>query len=148
VGGRAFATKYNRGEGPRTGVPRESNDATRMTIVRVPAGVATALARPGGSGTNGTVHHHNWTLATRASIRRGTGFWLALEGVDRDNGSRNGGEVRIMLLNGTDVESLVSTVVSRAVKPFYQSRQQLMQSSGIGSPSVERRPLERFASGG
>jgi hypothetical protein len=118
VGGRALATKYNRGVGHQTGVPGESNNSTRVTFVRVPARMATALALPRGSRANGLVHRHDRTLASRTLCRRGMGFWLAPKRIGRDDGSRNGGEDRITLLNATDGKSLVATVVSRAVKSF------------------------------
>jgi hypothetical protein len=136
VGGRAVATKYNRGVGLQTGVPGESNNSTRVTFVRVPARMATALALPRGSRANGLVLRHGRTLASRTLCRRGMGFWLAPKRIGRDDGSRNGGEVRITLLNATDGKSLVATVVSRAVKSLYQSSQHLEQSMGIGSRSL------------
>ena len=131
VGGRALATKYNRGHGRQTGVPEESNDSTRVTITRVSARMATALARPRRGRANGCVHHRDRTLASRTLFRRGMGFWLAPKCVGRDTGSRNGGEVLITLLNATNGRSLVATVVSRTVEPLYQSIQHLKQSTGL-----------------
>jgi hypothetical protein len=96
VGIRALLTKYNRGGGRRTGVPGESNDSTRVTLVRVPARMASALARPGGGRTKGLAHRHG-RLVSRTLFRSGMGFWLAPTGVVRGDGSRTGGEVRITL---------------------------------------------------
>jgi hypothetical protein len=117
-------------------VSGESNDSTKLTFARVPARMATALARPGGGGAKRSVDLHDRALALRTWFRRGMWFWPAPKGVDRDDVSRNGGEVRITLLNSTDGRSPVATVVSRAVESLYRSRRHLKQSIGIGPRSL------------
>lgn len=116
MGGGALATKYNRGVEVRTRVSLESNDSTKLTFARVPARMATALARPGGCRAKGSVDHHDRTLGLRTWFSREMWLRLAPKGIRRDDGSRSGGEVRITLLNATDGRSLVATVVSRAVE--------------------------------
>jgi hypothetical protein len=140
VGRRALATKYHRGVGLRTKVPGESNDSTSVTIAHVPARMATAFARPGGGSTKGSIERHDRRLASRTLFRRGMGFSLASKGASRNDGSRNTAEVRITLLEAIDGRSLVTTVVSRAAKSLYQSRQHLKQSIDIGSRSLVTGP--------
>jgi hypothetical protein len=140
VGGSTLTTKYNRGDGLRTGVPGESNHSARVTLANVPARIMTlALARPGGGRAKGWVGRHDGTLASRTLFRR-----AALKGDGRDDGSRNGREVRITLLRTTDGESLVATVGSRAVGSPYQSSRHLKQSIDIGPRSLVTSSMERY----
>ena len=71
-------------------------------------------------------------------------FRLAPKGVGRDVGLRNGGEVRITLLNTTDGRSLVATVVSRAVVSLYQSRQAPSSPLALDLEFWSLSPMERF----
>ena len=67
----------------RTGVPSEPNDAACVTLSRVPACVATALARPAGRGAKRKVEYHDETLKARTLMRLATvsrlaqGWWVA-----------------------------------------------------------------------
>ena len=139
VGGSTLTTKYNRGDGLRTGVPGESNNSTGVAIAHMPTRMTTALARPGGSRAKGWVDRHDGTLASRTLFRR-----AALKGDGRDDGSRNGREFRITLLRTTDGESLVATVGSRAVGSPYQSSRHLKQSIDIGPRSLVTSSMERY----
>jgi hypothetical protein len=74
VGSSALATKYNRGDGLRTGVPGESNHSTRVTLANVPARIVTiALARPVGGRAKVLIHHRDGSLSSTA-FRCGIGF--------------------------------------------------------------------------
>lgn len=106
-GGRAFTTKHNRGVGlsARRRDPEDSNDATGVTIARMPARTASAPTWPRGGTANGPLRNHESSPASSASGGGESSSSFTSRSNGRADCSRNGGDIRMMLLDAIDAKT-------------------------------------------
>jgi len=106
VWGRAFTTKHNRGVGlsARRRDPEDSNDATGVTIARMPARTASAPTWPRGGRRTGPPQSREFACFQRVGWGESSSSFTS-----RSNGradcSRNGGDIRMMLLDAIDAKT-------------------------------------------